>query len=42
MATEVKRTFNSFSGVDMHVVFGGVLIGELQGLSYTVQREKLK
>ena len=40
MATEVKRTFNSFAGTDMQVTFGGVLIGELQGLSYTVQREK--
>lgn len=34
------RTYNSFSGVDMLVTFGGTLIGELQGISYTVQREK--
>ena len=33
-------TYNSFSGVDMLVSFGGVLVGELQGISYTVQREK--
>lgn len=35
-----ERTYNSFSGVDMLVTFGGTLIGELQGISYTVQREK--
>jgi len=34
------KTYNSFSGVDMLVTFGGTLIGELQGISYTVQREK--
>ena len=34
------RTYNSFSGVDMICTFGGKLIGELQGLSYTIQREK--
>ena len=34
------QTYNSFSGVDMHVTFGGKLIGELQGISYTVTREK--
>lgn len=34
------RTYNSFSGVDMLVTFGGNLIGEVQGISYTVQREK--
>ena len=36
--TEYNRTYNSFSGVDMHVTFGGKLIGELEGLSFTVQR----
>ncbi len=35
-----SRTYNSFSGVDMLVTFGGNLIGEVQGLSYTIQREK--
>ena len=35
-----ERTYNSFSGVDMLVTFGGTLVGELQGISYTVQREK--
>lgn len=35
-----NRTYNSFSGVDMVATFGGKIIGELQGISYTVQREK--
>ena len=39
-STEFSRTYNSFSGVDMHITFGGKLIGELDGISYTVQREK--
>ena len=34
------RTYNSFSGVDMLVAFNNKIIGELQGISYTVQREK--
>lgn len=39
-ADSFSRTYNSFSGVDMSITFGGTHIGELQGLSYTVQREK--
>lgn len=35
-----RRTYNSFSGIDMVVTFGGKIIGELQGISYTIQREK--
>jgi len=34
------KTYNSFSGVDMVATFAGRLIGELQGISYTIQREK--
>lgn len=34
------KTYNSFSGVDMVVTMGGKQIGELQGISYTIQREK--
>ena len=34
------RTYNSFSGVDMIIAMGGTIIGELQGFSYTIQREK--
>jgi hypothetical protein len=35
-----QRTYNSFSGVDMVVTFGGKILGELQGISFTIQREK--
>lgn len=35
-----SKTYNSFSGIDMMVTMGGHLIGEIQGISYTVQREK--
>lgn len=35
-----NKTYNSFSGVDIHVTMGGNEIGELQGVSYTVTREK--
>jgi len=38
--TSYRQTFNSFSGVDMQVTCGGYLIAEIQGLSYTVTREK--
>lgn len=36
------KTYNSFSGVDMVCTFAGRVIGELEGLSYTVQREKVR
>lgn len=36
----LTRTYNSFSGVDIVATFGGKLIGELQGISFTIQREK--
>jgi hypothetical protein len=35
-----SATYHSFSGVDMHVTFGEKIIGELQGISYTITREK--
>jgi len=38
--SEFTRTYNSFSGVDMFAMFGSILIGELQGISYTITREK--
>lgn len=34
------KTYNSFSGTDMVCTFGGRLIGELEGISYSIQREK--
>lgn len=36
----LSRTYNSFSGVDIQATFAGHPIGELQGVSYTVTREK--
>lgn len=36
----LTKTYNSFSGVDVVATFGGKIIGELQGISFTVQREK--
>jgi len=39
-ANSFQKTYNSFSGVDMVVTFGGKILGELQGISFTVQREK--
>ena len=39
-ASSFQKTYNSFSGVDMVVTFGGKILGELQGISYTIQREK--
>ena len=39
-AARLSRTYNSFSGVDIQATFAGTHIGELQGVSYTVTREK--
>ena len=38
--SSVTQTYNSFSGVDMIVTFGSATVGEVQGVSYTVTREK--
>lgn len=38
--SEYTRSYNSFSGVDIKATFGGSVIGELQGVSYSVTREK--
>lgn len=40
MNSSVTQTYNSFSGVDMLVSFGSAVVGEVQGVSYTVTREK--
>jgi hypothetical protein len=37
---ELSRTYTSFSGVDIRAVIGGESIGQLQAISYAVQREK--
>lgn len=38
--SEYTRSYNSFSGCDIKATFGGQVIGELQGISYSVTREK--
>ncbi len=35
-----RKSYNSFSGVDMKAVFGSQVIGTLQAISYSIQREK--
>ena len=37
---EFSRTYNSFSGVDIQATFAGVHLSDLQGISFTVTREK--
>ena len=39
-SAEYSKTYNSFSGVDIHALFAGSVIGEIQGISFTVSREK--
>jgi hypothetical protein len=36
----LSQTYNSFSGVDIQATFANKPVGELQGVSYTVTREK--
>lgn len=38
--SEYKRSYNSFGGCDIQATFGGRLIGEVQGISYSVTRER--
>lgn len=40
MASSYIKTYSSFSGADLVVNFGPVVIGELQQISWAVQREK--
>ena len=35
-----EQSYNSFSGVDITAVFGSKVIGSMQGISYSVTREK--
>lgn len=39
-SSEFKQSYNSFSGADIRAVFGTQVIGTLQGISYSVTREK--
>jgi len=40
IASEYTRTYTSFSGADIVASFNGVIIGELQAITYSVSREK--
>src|SRR3990167_679856 len=35
-----SKTYNSFGGVDVHAVFAGNVVLEMQGVSFTISREK--
>jgi len=37
---ELTKTYNSYSGVDIQTTLGGVSFGTLQGVSFTIVREK--
>ena len=39
-SAEYSRTYNSMSGVDIQASFAGVHVSDLQGISFTVTREK--
>lgn len=40
LAQEYTKTYTSFSGCDIVASFNGKVIGELQGITYSVSREK--
>jgi hypothetical protein len=40
LSSQFIRSYNSFSGVDIRAVFGDTVIGTLQGISWSVSREK--
>ena len=39
-ASNYTRTYTSFSGCDIIAAFGNSVIGELQAITYSIQREK--
>lgn len=39
-SSEYTNTYTTFSGCDIACSFGSQIIGELQGISYSVTREK--
>ena len=39
-SSEYTNTYSTFSGCDITCSFGSQVIGELQGISYSVTREK--
>lgn len=40
LSSDYTRTYTSFSGCDIVATFGDTVIGELQAITYHVQREK--
>jgi hypothetical protein len=40
LSSQFIRSYNSFGGVDIRAVFGSQVIGTLQGISWSVTREK--
>lgn len=40
LTEQYSRSYNSFGGTDILATFAGVRVGELQGISFTVSREK--
>lgn len=40
LSSEFIRSYNSFSGCDIRAVFGDQVVGTLQGISWSVTREK--
>lgn len=38
--SEITRTYTSFSGADITATFNGVVVGELQAITYSISREK--
>lgn len=38
--SDYSQTYTSFSGADIVATFGGIIIGELQSITYSVTREK--
>jgi len=39
VSSEYTKTYTSFSGCDIVPMFGDTVIGELQAITYSVQRE---
>nr|DAM44854.1 MAG TPA: Protein of unknown function (DUF2597) [Bacteriophage sp.] len=39
-AQEYANTYTTFGGADITATFNGKVIGELQAISYSIQREK--
>ena len=40
LSSAFTKSYNSFSGVDIRAVFGEKVIGTLQGISWSITREK--